>query len=94
MQAKAAIVEDDVYDKGRRMLLNFGHTFGHAVERYYGYGTYMHGEAVAVGMVRVTARTECLELTEPGTAKRLEKLLRQYNLPVDVDGADEDIFLL
>ncbi len=92
VQAKAAIVEDDVYDKGRRMLLNFGHTFGHAVERYYGYGTYMHGEAVAVGMVRVTARTECLELTEPGTAKRLEKLLRQYNLPVDVDGADEDIF--
>ena len=47
---KAAIVEEDVLEHGRRSLLNFGHTFGHAIERIAGYGGFTHGEAVALGM--------------------------------------------
>ena len=47
---KAAIVAEDVLEHGRRSLLNFGHTFGHAIERIAGYGGFTHGEAVALGM--------------------------------------------
>jgi 3-dehydroquinate synthase len=47
---KAAIVAEDEHEAGRRAVLNFGHTFGHAVERVAGYGTFTHGEAVALGM--------------------------------------------
>ena len=56
---KAAIVQEDVLEHGRRSLLNFGHTFGHAIERTAGYGGFTHGEAVALGMraaIHVSAR--------------------------------------
>ena len=49
-QVKAQIVRDDEREQGRRAILNFGHTFGHAIEREAGYGAFTHGEAVAVGM--------------------------------------------
>lgn len=56
---KVGIVQDDLLEQGRRAILNFGHTFGHAIERVAGYGTFTHGEAVAVGMraaVHVSSR--------------------------------------
>lgn len=81
---KAALVEEDVRDEGARMLLNFGHTIGHAVEREYQYETYTHGEAVAAGMAILTQRTEALGLTEAGTADRIERVLRALGLPVSV----------
>ena len=81
---KAALVEEDVRDNGARMLLNFGHTIGHAVERAYRYETYTHGEAVAIGMALLTQRTEAMGLTEPGTAARIERVLRQLSLPTAV----------
>lgn len=81
---KAAIVEHDVYDLGERMLLNFGHTIGHAIERFYGYGQYTHGEGVTIGMAMLTAVTEDMGLTKPGTTSRLVKVLRQYDLPTEV----------
>lgn len=86
---KARIVAADVHDQGKRMLLNFGHTFGHAVERACGYGTYLHGEAVSIGMVRITAGTERQGLTEKGTTARLIKLLERYRLPTEISLPDE-----
>ncbi|HAQ44797.1 MAG TPA: 3-dehydroquinate synthase, partial [Dialister sp.] len=47
---KTKFVEEDQYDNGSRQMLNFGHTIGHAIERYFHYSTYTHGEGVAIGM--------------------------------------------
>lgn len=88
---KARIVERDVLDLGERMLLNFGHTIGHAIERCYGYGYYTHGEAVAVGMAMVTAVTEKMGLTKEGTTKRICDVLRRYDLPTEVGAAPDDL---
>lgn len=80
---KAAFVEEDVLDNGARMLLNFGHTIGHAIEREYHYETYTHGEAVGIGMVMLTRQTEKMGLTKPGTAARIEAVLRAIGLPTE-----------
>ena len=78
---KASIVERDPIDKGERMLLNFGHTVGHAIEEAAGYGKYFHGEAVAIGMMIAARYGEIKGYTEPGTTSRLEKVLKKYSLP-------------
>lgn len=82
---KAQIVEKDEFDTGERMLLNFGHTLGHAVEKVFHYKTYSHGEGVGIGMVLLTRQAEKLGLTETGTAGQIAALLRQYGLPADVE---------
>ena len=64
------------------MILNFGHTFGHAIEKQYAYQTYTHGEAVAIGMVMACAWGEKCHITAPGTRERMEKLLTQFGLPI------------
>lgn len=84
---KRAAVESDEFDNGARMKLNFGHTFGHALETLHGYRGLSHGEAVGIGMVMMTRCGEKAGLTEPGTADEISALLRQYGLPV-WDGAD------
>lgn len=86
---KAELVEEDVLDNGARMLLNFGHTIGHAIEREYHYETYTHGEAVGIGMVMLTRQTEKMGLTEPGTAARIEKVLKALHLPTEVPASAE-----
>ncbi len=88
---KAEIVEHDEFDTGERMVLNFGHTIGHAVEKCCGYATYTHGEAVGIGMVLLTRQTEQLGLTKKGTAEAIENLLKKYNLPVDAPYAETDL---
>lgn len=88
---KAELVEEDVRDNGARMLLNFGHTIGHAIERQYRYETYTHGEAVGIGMVMLTRRTERMGLTEKGTAARIEETLRRIGLPTEVPASAEDL---
>lgn len=88
---KAEIVEQDEFDTGLRMLLNFGHTLGHAVEQYYGYSTYTHGEGVAIGMYQITRRTEELGLTEPGTAEKIKQILEKYQLPVKAEAPKEQL---
>lgn len=80
---KARIVEQDEFDTGLRMLLNFGHTLGHAVEQHFGYSHFTHGEGVAIGMYQLTARTEELGITAAGTAERIKSVLAKYNLPCD-----------
>ena len=79
---KAAIVARDETEQGERMLLNFGHTFGHAIETQQGYGGLVHGEAVAVGMVLAARLSARLGLATAGDAARLARLLERFGLPV------------
>lgn len=88
---KAVVVAADTRDTGERQILNFGHTIGHAVEGFYGFGTYTHGQGVAIGMSRLTARTEAAGMTEAGVTKRLRRLLQRYGLPIDVPASAEEL---
>ena len=65
---KRDVVERDQFDFGDRLLLNFGHTLGHAIEQYYHYEKYSHGEAVAIGMVQLTKIAEEKNLSFKGTS--------------------------
>jgi 3-dehydroquinate synthase len=78
---KAAVVAEDEREAGIRRILNFGHTLAHALEAATRYGSLLHGEAVAIGMVFAARLGESLGRTERGTAARLENLLRDYELP-------------
>lgn len=78
---KKSVVESDEKDFGERMLLNFGHTLGHAVEKYFDYKKYTHGEAVAIGMAEITRKSEKLNITEKGASKCIEEVLKKYELP-------------
>lgn len=80
-QIKQQVVEEDEKDTGVRMTLNFGHTIGHAIENFFNYETYTHGEAVAIGMAHITLRSEALGITTPGTAQALITLIEKYGLP-------------
>ena len=88
---KAAIVERDPFEHGDRALLNFGHTFGHALETEQGYGGLIHGEAVAVGMVQAARLSERLGLSSSADTARLRDLLLRFGLPVEAPaGLDPD----
>ena len=76
-ELKAEIVAEDERESGRRAILNFGHTFGHGIERCQGYGEWLHGEAVAAGMV-MAARLSAADET---VAERIGKLLERAGLP-------------
>lgn len=82
---KRQVVQADPFDKGQRMLLNFGHTLAHAVEQYYHYERESHGEAVAVGMYQLTLQAEEKGLTKKGTAEQIREVLAGYGLPVCAD---------
>lgn len=81
---KRAVVESDEKDFGDRMLLNFGHTLGHAIEKYFNYGQYSHGEAVGIGMVEITKKSEQLGITEEGASKVIKEVLNKYDLPSEL----------
>ena len=81
-EQKIRVVSADEREGGVRMLLNFGHTLGHSIEKNMGYGRISHGAAVALGMLHFTRRSEALGLTVPGTAVALEEVLRLAGLPV------------
>ena len=82
---KRAVVEEDEFDTGLRMILNFGHTLGHAIESYYHYETYTHGNAVAAGMCMITKRAA------PAIYDRLCRCVTQYQLPCQVPAPLEDL---
>ncbi|MDR1961814.1 MAG: 3-dehydroquinate synthase [Gracilibacteraceae bacterium] len=88
-QIKKEVVEADELENGERILLNFGHTIGHAAEACYHYSRYTHGEAVAIGMCLITAHSEATDMTAPGTAAELRETLAAHNLPCALD-ADAD----
>ncbi len=81
-EIKAAVVGSDEREAGLRAILNFGHTFGHAIEAGLGYGQWLHGEAVACGMVMGARLSARLGLVEPAYAQRLRDLIARAGLPV------------
>ena len=95
---KKIVVEKDEKDTGERMILNFGHTIGHAIETYYNFERYTHGEAVAIGMYTITKHSENEGLTRIGTSEKLKEILIKYNLPYEMPSLNkksiEDIISL
>jgi 3-dehydroquinate synthase len=85
--AKAGIVARDETEQGERALLNFGHTFGHALETAAGYGTLLHGEAISIGMVLAARLSACLKHAGDDDAARLQTLLQRCSLPTSLPSA-------
>jgi 3-dehydroquinate synthase len=83
VQVKIEVVSEDERESGRRAILNFGHTVGHAVEAASGYEL-LHGEAVSLGMVAALALGEARGVTEAGLRARTQALLARLSLPIDV----------
>ncbi len=83
VQIKADIVARDEREEGERALLNFGHTFGHAIETGVGYGQWLHGEAVAAGMVMAADLSRRLGILARPDVERLRALLAHAGLPVE-----------
>ena len=82
---KAAIVKVDEQDRaqaGGRALLNLGHTFGHAIERVAGYGEYLHGEAVAIGLMLAAQLSQKMGGVEATEVRCIRNLLKRYKLPI------------
>ncbi len=80
---KADVVQQDERESGLRAILNFGHTIGHAVEALTGYERYLHGEAVALGMVVEARLGEALRITPASVTRDLEALLRRAGFSLD-----------
>jgi 3-dehydroquinate synthase len=91
LQVKGAICEADPREDGRRMLLNLGHTFGHALESWSGFRGWTHGEAVAWGMGRAAALGRALGATDAGFARRLTALLASYGYRLDAPVGQADL---
>lgn len=90
---KAEVVGRDEREAGLRMLLNFGHTLAHAVEKLSGYRGVLHGEAVAMGMVFAARRSEALGFAREGTAQRVEALLARLGVPTELPGFPRRAYL-
>lgn len=87
---KRKIVEQDEHDTGERMLLNFGHTIGHAYEKLGNYEKFMHGEAVCCGMYSILRIGEQHGLTPPGLAARMRKMLEGQGMLWDAGPVPEE----
>ena len=81
-EIKAWVVSQDERESGLRAILNFGHTFGHAIETGLGYGQWLHGEAVACGMVMAGNLSQALGLIDANSVRRLTSLIARAGLPV------------
>ncbi len=79
---KAEIVAQDELESGSRALLNLGHTFGHAIEAGMGYGTWLHGEAVAAGMVMAARLSQQLGWIDSAVTERVIRLIQRAQLPI------------
>ena len=83
---KAQIVSEDEREKGRRIILNYGHTIAHGLETAGKYRHFLHGEAVAIGMMGAAKLSRQLELLSQRGLERQESLLQEFHLPVDCHG--------
>lgn len=86
---KANVVAQDERENGLRAILNFGHTFGHAIENGMGYGVWLHGEGVAAGMMMASRLSYELGWLDALAVTRIEKMLLAANLPVRAPSAIE-----
>lgn len=91
LNCKKQVVEKDEKDTGLRMILNFGHTLGHAIEKLDGYKNISHGEAVSMGMLLITRLSEKLGITDKGTSKQIYCALKHNGLPTNSSFALQDI---
>ena len=82
-EIKARIVAADEHEQGQRALLNLGHTFGHAIETAAGYGEWLHGEAVGVGMLLAADLSQRLGYIDTADVTRVRELLRRAGLPTE-----------
>lgn len=87
---KARVVEQDETEQGLRAILNLGHTFGHAFEALTHYQQYVHGEAVAIGMVTAARVAVNMGLLKANEAERIEALISAYGLPVNFSSLSVD----
>ncbi|MCA9755142.1 MAG: 3-dehydroquinate synthase [Candidatus Eisenbacteria bacterium] len=90
LAVKAAVVGEDETDMGVRHILNYGHTFGHAIESATSFERFLHGEAVAIGMVAAAQLSTRTVGMDPEAAKRLEALLVRHGLPVRAPHVDAE----
>jgi shikimate kinase/3-dehydroquinate synthase len=88
-EIKAEVVRKDEREGGLRAVLNFGHTFGHAIENGLGYGAWLHGEAVGCGMVMAADLSARLGLIEPAAVERVRALVRAAGLPASAPDLGE-----
>jgi 3-dehydroquinate synthase len=83
-QKAAVVVADEHEERGERAVLNFGHTVGHAVESATAFGRYLHGEAVAIGMVAAARVSQAVGVGDAATTERIRRVLGRFGLPVDL----------
>jgi 3-dehydroquinate synthase len=84
VKVKVDVVNADERETGERMLLNYGHTLGHAIEAAAGYGVLLHGEAVAIGMTLAARIAERLDMFDMASVERQDRLLEAYGLPTAI----------
>jgi 3-dehydroquinate synthase len=92
-EIKAAVVARDERESDLRAILNFGHTFGHAIEAGLGFGHWLHGEAVAAGMVLGASLSVQLGLIDPSLSARVVALLKRLHLPTQAPALGADRYL-
>jgi len=92
VSTKADVVAQDEKEHGLRAALNYGHTFGHVIENETKYKKYLHGEAVAIGMVMANETAVSMELMSKDEALRVKNLLQKYNLPTSYSVESSDSF--
>ncbi|MBU0721705.1 3-dehydroquinate synthase [bacterium] len=92
VQTKADVVAQDEKEHGLRAALNYGHTFGHVIENETGYKKFLHGEAVAIGMVMANETARKMNLMSEDEALRIKNLLQKYNLPTEYKIKNVDTF--
>ena len=92
IRIKADVVSADEREGGERRILNFGHTVGHALEAETNYKSFLHGEAVAWGMIAATMIGVSMEVTEPATAQRIHDLVLSYGPLPKVDVNPKRVF--
>lgn len=90
---KARIVANDEKEQGERALLNLGHTFGHAIESYLGYGEWLHGEAVATGMVMAADLSQRMGWISEADLQRTKSIIQRAQLPIACPQIPLDEFL-
>ncbi|RKG33647.1 3-dehydroquinate synthase [Acinetobacter guerrae] len=90
---KARIVANDEKEQGERALLNLGHTFGHAIESYLGYGEWLHGEAVATGMVMAADLSQRMGWISLDNLQRTKNIIQRAKLPISCPKIPLDDFL-
>lgn len=92
LDIKRRVVEEDAFDTGLRMILNFGHTLGHSIERFYHYRGITHGKAVAAGMSLITSLAEKRGMIAEPLSGRLKSCLEKYGLPVSAEIGGEALY--